>query len=195
MNNENILYIEDAKKRRLSYRFTPAALISNFVPLVVILDSQSQTQNINFEYKMWNILTPIDAVGIEEQDLVQLLISQIAEEYECEDHIYFYGSLAEASKVITHGILSNANAVYIDSPLIKFEENTLNSLLDSTNSFPIFFLCEHEAKLQEGTKDFIATCEKYTVTYSLNFCLKKENDKIHTIKKVLDMLEKESSQV
>lgn len=193
MNNQDILFIEDADKNRLSYCFTPAALISNFVPLVVILEGQGEI--LNFEYKMWNILTPLDAVGTNQEELLELLISQIAEEYECEEHIYIYGSFNEASLAITQGVLSHANAVYLDSPLINLEEDKLLSFLASKNPSPIFFLCEHEDELSSDSKDFIAFCEKHTIKYSLDFCIKKENNKIQTIKKVLDMLEKESSQV
>ena len=81
MDNDNLLYIEDSNKRKLFYRFTPAALVSNFIPLVVVLDDQA----INFEYKMWNVLTPLYTY---EKDLLLELIKQIVEEYECEDYIY-----------------------------------------------------------------------------------------------------------
>ena len=56
-------YIEDTQKRKLFYRFTPAAFASNFVPLIVVLHGIDKAEALNFEYKMWNVLTPIDNFG------------------------------------------------------------------------------------------------------------------------------------
>ncbi len=63
--DEDLLYIEDANKRKLFYRFTPAAIVSNFVPLLVVLDGERRAEATNFEYKMWNVLTPLDNFGYE----------------------------------------------------------------------------------------------------------------------------------
>lgn len=111
MDNKDLLYIEDAHNRKLFYRFTPAAVVSNFVPLVVILDEE-KADTSNFEYKMWNILTPLNNFGNDNKELLQKLIKQISEEYECEEHIYLYGG----HEAILHGILCKANAVYAHTP-------------------------------------------------------------------------------
>ena len=47
MRNEELLYIEDDNKRKLFYRFTPAAIASNFVPLVVILHEEGRAEATN----------------------------------------------------------------------------------------------------------------------------------------------------
>ena len=88
MPNEELLYIEDSHNLKLFYRFTPPAFISNFVPLVVVLDDNG----LNFEYKMWNVLTPLYKVEHENrnayQTLLQELIKQLSQEHECEEYIY-----------------------------------------------------------------------------------------------------------
>ncbi|MDA7818472.1 hypothetical protein N9A28_09810 [Sulfurimonas sp.] len=124
---------------KLDYHFTPAALISNFVPLIVILDDEAP----NFEYKMWNVLTPIIDSNDIDSDLLQDLINEMAEEYECEDHIYIYAKGRWADTAILHASLCNANAVYVDTTQIKQvakdyepilyvhnEEHTLKEVLD-----------------------------------------------------------------
>ncbi|MDF1881257.1 hypothetical protein JHD50_08070 [Sulfurimonas sp. MAG313] len=106
MNTENLLYIEDSHKRKLFYSFTPAAIASAFVPLIVVLHDEGQTEIKDLEYKMWNVLRPLDNFGYENKgsswlgekenfyvrDLLQKLIHKIADEYECEEHIYLYGN-------------------------------------------------------------------------------------------------------
>lgn len=138
MANKELLYIQDSHKRKLYYRFTPAAIVSNFVPLVVILHDEGVTDAPNFEYKMWNVLTPIDNFGHENRgscwlgeegdffvkDLLQELITFISEEHECEEHIYLYGSGMGAYGAILHGMLCGANAVYTRKPLIKLNETS-----------------------------------------------------------------------
>ena len=84
------MYIEDANKQKLLYYFTPAAVMSNFVPLAVVLTNEN-AKALNFEYKMWNILTPVynfQDQNLPAKALLRKLIKQIAQEYECEEHIY-----------------------------------------------------------------------------------------------------------
>ena len=164
------------KHEELLYHFTPATVVSNFVPLVVVLD----TKITNFEYKMWNILTPINYFEYEDKtsikNLLQSLIHQIAEEYECEDHIYVYGG----SEAIVHGVLCNANAVYTHFPFIK---NNPSNFLNSIDSFPIFYICNTENE----TSSFIDACKKYEIEYHLDFCPEAQDNENHKLKKVLDM--------
>lgn len=224
MRNEELLYIEDDNKRKLFYRFTPAAITSNFVPLVVILHEEGRAEARNFEHKMWNVLTPLDNFGYENRgscwlgekgdffvkDLLQKLIHEIAEEYECEDHIYLYGSSIGGYGAILHGILCKANAVYARAPHIRLEkinatdtemkrfydaiftktiskENNLINFLNSTDTFPIFYLCD------DGTSDetayFVDGCKKHDIKVHLDFCPKLENDGTQVLKEVLDFFE------
>ncbi len=199
MGHEELLTIEDDKNQKLFYRFTPAALISNFVPLIVILDEEAT----HFEHKMWNVLTPLDHSVYENKALLQALIEQIAEEYECEDHIYLYGSGIGGYGAILHGILCGANAVYADAPRIRLEEtngadtstkeNDLTSFLNATDSFPIFYLCEDINASGDETAYFADACKKHGINVHLDFCPKSE-DETEVIKEVLAFFEKMASE-
>lgn len=225
MHYENLLYIEDEKKRKLFYRFTPAALVSNFVPLVVILDEKAE----NFEHKMWNVLTPLGYFEDENKaycwlgekgdffvkDLLQKLIQQIAEEYECEEHIYLYGSGMDGYGAILHGILCRANAVYAHAPHIRLQEtddtnpemkrfynaifantvskeNDLTHFLNATDPFPVFYLCDDGAA--DETAYFAEACKKHDIKVHLDFCPKSEEDGTQIIKEVLDFFERVASE-
>jgi len=168
----DLLYIKDSQNQKLFYQFTPAAIASQFVPLIVILD----TQDVHFEYKMWNVLTPIGDVY--DKNLLQKLISEIVDENECEEHLYFYGG----AQAVLHGVLSKAHAVYTK----EFVDNNLDSLFNSKDAFPIFYLCD---KKSQGIS-FVEACEKYDICLHLDKCIKVEDDESSLIKKVLDMCEK-----
>ena len=214
MDDEDLLYIEDSNNRKLFYRFTPAAVVSNFVPLVVILHGEEKTDALHFEYKMWNVLTPIDNFGYENRgscwlgekgdffvkDLLQKLIKKISEEYECEDDIYLYGSSIGGYGAILHGILCKANAVYAHTPRIRLldteelesKENDLSNFLNSTDSFPIFYLCDNtDFRLEDETAYFVDACKQHNIKVKLDFCPKLPDDEGHVLKKVLDMFERE----
>jgi hypothetical protein len=214
MDAKDILYIEDSNNRKLFYRFTPAAVVSNFVPLVVILHGKEKTDALHFEYKMWNVLTPIDNFGYDNRgsywlgekgdffvkDLLQELIKQISEEYECEDDIYLYGNSIGGYGAILHGILCKANAVYTHTPRIRLldteefdsKENDLSNFLNSTDSFPIFYLCDNtDFSLKDETTYFVDACKQHNIKVKLDFCPKSQDDEDQVLKKVLDMFERE----
>ena len=216
MDHEDLLYIEDAHNRKLFYRFTPAAVVSNFVPLVVILHGEEKADALHFEYKMWNVLTPLDNFGTDNssscwlgekgdffvKELLQQLIKQVAEEYECEDDIYLYGSAIGGYGAILHGILCKANAVYAHTPRIRLldisetdtvvKENDLSNFLNPRDSFPIFYLCDKiDSNLEDETAYFVDACQKYGISVHLDFCPNSGEDANHILKKVLDMFERE----
>lgn len=220
MSND-LLYIEDENKRKLYYRFTPAALLSNFIPLIVILDDKNKTEPIHFEHKMWNVLTPIYPSESENKnsfwlgengdsfvkELLQKLIQQIAEEYECEDHIYLYGSQRSGYGAILHGILCKANAVYVDKPIIRLEkpdntfkskENDLTQFLNPTDHFPIFYLGHDETMdskhLKEETTYFIDACKKNNINVEYKPFINSDGDETKIIKEVLNFLERVASE-
>ena len=234
MDTKDLLYIEDDNKRKLFYRFTPAAIASNFVPLVVILHEEGSAEVTHFEHKMWNVLTPLDNFGYENRgscwlgekgdffvkDLLQKLIHEIAEEYECEDHIYLYGSSMGGYGAILHGILCKANAVYAQSPLIRLQkinhtdtaqknfynsifdestskENDLTNFLNPTDPFPIFYLCDdgtaNENGLEDETAYFVDACKKNDIKVDLDHCAKSGNDGDQTVKEVLNFFERMAS--
>lgn len=210
MADEELLYIEDANKRRLYYRFTPAALVSNFVPLVVILHDEDGAGAHHFEHKMWNVLTPIVDLddnnrglcwlGKEDdfyvKELLQELIHQTCEEYECEDHVYLYGKDAGGYGAILHGVLCQANAVYASSPQIRLAqinayESDLSNLLSSKETFPIFYLCGSSAN--DETAYFFDACKKHDVKLRLDQCSSSE-DEVQALKEVLNFFEKMASE-
>ncbi len=230
MGNEDLLYIEDGHNRKLFYRFTPAAVVSNFVPLVVILHGEEKMDALHFEYKMWNVLTPLDNFGVENRgscwlgengdffvkDLLQKLIQQISEEYECEDDIYLYGSSIGGYGAILHGILSKANAVFVQTPRMKLldtnetdsvkkhfytsifgkivsKENDLNNFLNAIDSFPVFYLCDDDNRLKDETTYFVDQCKKHAIEVRLDFCQTVGESPNHILKKVLDMFERMTS--
>jgi len=206
MHDEDLLYIEDDNGRKLYYRFTPAAFISNFAPLLVLLHNEEKPEANHFEYKMWNVLTPIDNFAYDNsascwlgekgdffvKDLLQELIKQIADKYECEDHIYLYGNSMGGYGAILHGILCKANAVYAHAPHIRLEntddtgskEYDLSHCLNPKDHFPIFYLCDNR---ESETAYFVDACKKHNIEVHLDFCPKSGDDENHTLKKVLDM--------
>ncbi|HIC42778.1 MAG TPA: hypothetical protein EYO73_00325 [Sulfurimonas sp.] len=200
MNIENLLYIEDINKKKLFYRFTPAAIASQFVPLIIILDDEAT----HFEYKMWHVLSPIhDKKYLLNTDLLQELIRQVIEDNECEDHIYLYGSGRGAYEAILQGIACKANAVYIQDLSLRLEgisskKNNLSSLFNPTDSFPIFFLCKKEDSIKNNVEDqieyFVDICKKHGIKHHIDRCIHAGDDEGKTIKEVLNMLERMTSQ-
>jgi len=208
MHNDNLLYIENDNNQKLYYKFTPAALLSNFVPLVIILDEEQS----HFEYKMWNVLTPIENFKYENngtrwlggeddfyvKNLLQKLIEQYADELECEDHIYLYGNSMGGYGAILHGILCHANAVYADSPHITLQdkhdtvskEYDLSHFLNLIDDFPIFYLCDDNNNVKNEISYFVDTCQKFDIEVHTYFCPKSEKNETNNLKKVLDMFER-----
>jgi len=209
MEKKDLFYIEDANQRKLFYRFTPAAFASNFVPLVIVLDDKEKAEVLNFEYKMWHVLTPIDDFSSDKsspswigekgdvfiKDLLQELIEKIADEYECEEHIYLYGNASGTYGAILHGLLCKANAVYAkiaQTHYADIKEKVLSSLLDSKDSSPIFYLCEDEPLLEsdlEAKIRFLDTCKTHNIHVYQDFCPDAKEDDTYVLKKVLDMFE------
>ena len=224
MENEDLLYIEDDDQRKLFYRFTPASLISNFVPLIVILDDERSDILEGVEYKMWNILTPLVHLEKDEstscwlgekgdfylKDLLQELIREISEAYECEDHIYLYGRSIGGYGAILHGIICKANALYAYAPQIRLQEtnttdiaidekeNDLTNFLNARDTFPVFYLCDDAISMgnppEDETAYFANSCRIYGINVHLDFCAKDENDERQHLKTVLDFFERVASE-
>ncbi len=178
---------------KLLYNFTPAAFVSNFVPLVVILHAKEELELIQFEYKMWNVLTIEESVAKRNRELLQRLIEEIAEEYECEEHIYLYGNNMAGHDAILQGVLCEANAVYANNPNIKYEENDLTNLLNPIGSFPIFYLCN--SSNSHEVNGFVEVCTKHGIKFNLEHCPDSECSEVKNLKEVLDFFEREISQL
>ncbi|MBL1243229.1 MAG: hypothetical protein COA39_002340 [Sulfurimonas sp.] len=115
------------KKQNFSYHFTPAAITSNFVPLIVILYGKEDINLEDFEYKMWNVLQ-VCSIDAQEEALEKLII-EFSETYECEDYIFAYGDTKSVKGAISKGILSEENTMHADTSKLAQRDN-IKKVLD-----------------------------------------------------------------
>mgnify|MGYP003972260137 CR=1 FL=1 len=144
-------YIENKFKKKLYYHFTPAPFISNFSPLLIVFQDKEGSVPQDFEYKMWNVLIP-KGPCIEDRMLLQELIEDLEEEYDCAGHIYCYGGDGMGYSAVLHGILADANAVFIDTLDMKLEtspEDILYTEAQKSQRFPLLYL-HHEKQLKQN---------------------------------------------
>ena len=212
-NTKDLLYIDDGK-RKLFYRFTPSKTNPMGAPLFIILHGHGARAATRFQKEDWNVLAPIDHFGYEGKgcwwlgedgdffvkDLLQKLIKEISQKYQCEDNIYFYGSSMGGYGAILHGILSQARAVYANVPQIRLLdtiysnrmmkryfstiysdnitiENDLVNFLDyreKKDMLPVFYLCENSISRKGGYENYL---QEHT-DYFVEKC-KKFNIKLH----------------
>ncbi|CAA6822470.1 MAG: Unknown protein [uncultured Sulfurovum sp.] len=179
---------------KFAYDFTPAKVLSNFTPLVVIVYDQKEHELQHIEYKMWNILTVENHVASHSKEELQTLIKRLVDEYECEDHIYFYGSEIGGYNAMLHAVINNANALYAYNPqMTEIEENNLSTLLNTTEDTPIFYLCNSQNASQVNS--FIEKCKKNHIKVNLEHCPKSDYQTVHTLQEVLDFLSRMVSQI
>lgn len=180
--------IENNEGQRLYYQFTPAMLISNFVPLVVIL-SDSQQENLHFEYKMWNILS-VSMADLHEDNMPLLseLISQSVEEYECEEHVYIYALGDAAYTALYQGLRHEVNAVYLkESRNLDGTSSSLAKICEGKTTLPLVYWCDEKPSFE--------VLEVFNAQVSQRkFCVNEENEEVYA-QKVLNFLEKMISQV
>ena len=167
--------------------------VSNFTPLVVILNTLDNALVPQFEYKMWNFVTPLENIeeGSGSFSHLQELVKELSQEYECEDHVYFYGCKERAYEALLHSIESGAHTLYLDNPKISLiQEDDLDKFLSFKNlvkeSFPLVYLSESFNEKNSLYKLF----KKHDLEANLKFFTQKEIDPITRIKNTLDMLEK-----
>jgi len=115
------------KKQNFSYHFTPAAITSNFVPLIVILYGKEDINLEDFEYKMWNVLQ-VCSIDAQEEALEELII-EFSETYECEDYIFVYGDTKSVKGAISKSILSEENIMHADTSQLAQRDN-IKKVLD-----------------------------------------------------------------
>ena len=115
------------KKQNFSYHFTPAAITSNFVPLIVILYGKEKISLTDFEYKMWNVL---EVCSLEEAEstLLKELIIDISETYECEEYIFMYGDIESVKASVFKGIVAEYNVLKADISEMSQKQNIKNTL-------------------------------------------------------------------
>ncbi|RUM63138.1 MAG: hypothetical protein DSZ04_06225 [Sulfurimonas sp.] len=116
------------KKQKFSYHFTPAAITSNFVPLVVILYGKHDINLEDFEYKMWNILE-VCSLEEDESELLKDLIIDISETYECEEYIFMFGDIKSVKEAVFKGMIAEFNVVKAEMSEITQKQN-IKDVLD-----------------------------------------------------------------
>lgn len=182
MSNKKLLCIEDENNHKLFYYFTPASLLSNFTPLIIVLDSQER----NFDYKMWNMLTPIGDFTHQNSwtsNLLQRLVEEISQEYECENDIYLYGSY----NALLYAILFRTNAVYADissmptNPSICDDINNALKMADS--HLTLYLYCNQD------DQSFPTIFQQDATKATINF-LPKLNEHGYTIENILNIFER-----
>lgn len=205
-------YIQDEHGNRLYYYFSPAELLSNFSPLLIILDANSKENAPHFAYKMWNVVTPLYLDSEtqhqcswthDKETLLQELVMHLAQEYECEDHIYIYAKSSDTYGAISNGFAVAANAVYILEPyLLNTCYTSIKPLLMpfSDGVRPIFYLCKSDEVLHKGEDKniincFIETAKEKNIMIREEFCSELIQETDSHIKSVLKYLEKMSSQI
>jgi len=74
------------------HNYIPAAFISNFTPLMVIVQRDSPNAVPHFEYKMWNLLFVAFGDTLKAGDALRLeeLIAHYKEESECNNYLYIF---------------------------------------------------------------------------------------------------------
>ncbi len=115
------------KKQNFSYHFTPAAITSNFVPLIVILYGKKDINFEDFEYKMWNVLQ-ICSLEEDESRLLKELIIDVSETYECEEYIFMYGDIESVKASVFKGIVAEYNVLKADISEMSVKQNIKNTL-------------------------------------------------------------------
>ncbi len=115
------------KKQNFSYHFTPAAITSNFVPLIVILYGKEKISLTDFEYKMWNVLQ-VCSLEEDESTLLKELIIDISETYECEEYIFMYGDIESVKASVFKGIVAEYNVLKADISEMSQKQNIKNTL-------------------------------------------------------------------
>ncbi|SFV68384.1 hypothetical protein MNB_SM-4-1395 [hydrothermal vent metagenome] len=115
------------KKQNFSYHFTPAAITSNFVPLIVILYGKKDINFEDFEYKMWNVLQ-ICSLEEDESTLLKELIIDVSETCECEEYIFMYGEAKSVNTSVFKGIVAELNVVNADITEMSVKQNIKNTL-------------------------------------------------------------------
>ena len=195
MPNQAPLMMEDENHQKLYYHFTPAAIGSNFIPLIVIL-SDEKDEVRHFEYKMWNVLTlelHFTKEDVSLQNLIQTLIEEIADAHECEEHIYMYGSGESAYAALYYGALCSVNAVYANTP--SFTHKRVSEVLTLQGTFPIVYICDKgdNRDLSQEIDNFEAQCKVQDIQVKRQD-YPSEEDENQNIKKVLNFFERVASE-
>jgi|GEM_PF-1780842 len=190
MSQERLLYIENSSKEKLYYRFTPTLISSNFIPLIVILQDVDEELRLNFEYKMWNVLTPLYDKKAPKEDLLKELIEKILQECEVEEHLYICGDSSMSYETMYYGTQCHANAIYIEASQPVLQKSLLATLEKGAGEFPDFYLCVDDKISKSEKEQLEEMSQKKGMKINLDFCPKAYKNEEEKIKKVLDMLEK-----
>lgn len=137
---EGLNTVEVFDGRKFTYRFTPATF-SKRAPLLVISSARGTRVPSKFNRSDWNVLSVVDTFGRTAdmsaylgekgnffiKELLYELIQAAIKKCECNprDNLYFYSSSIASGSGIGQGILSEARAVYLNSPIIRVHDTTI----------------------------------------------------------------------
>jgi len=137
---EGLNSIEVFDGRKFTYRFTPA-IYSRGAPLLILASARGTKVPSKFSRKNWNVLSVVDTFGRKGdmsaylgekgnffiKELLYELVQAAIKKCECipKKNLYFYASSIASGAGIGQGILSDARAVYLNSPIIRVHDTTM----------------------------------------------------------------------
>ena len=137
---EGLNSIEVFDGREFIYRFTPATF-SKGAPLLIIFSARGTRVPSKFSRIDWNVLSVVDTFGLEGdmtaylgeggnffiKDLLYALIQVAIHKCVCKprENLFMFASSIASGGAIIQGILSQARAVYLNSPIIRGHGSTI----------------------------------------------------------------------
>lgn len=121
--------------KKLQFTFTPCVFVSNFTPLLVVLQTPLNAELLLDEYKMWNILSVNLAPNMCEDsfEVLEELIEDFAYESECEEYLYIYIADSFVCKELIERLCKREykTIFYNYKPqALKSQTQSLSSILD-----------------------------------------------------------------
>lgn len=216
---EGLNTIEVFDGRKFTYRFTPANF-SKGAPLLVISSARGTKVPSKFQRSDWNILSVVDTFGRKGdmtaylgekgnffiKELFYELIQSAIKKCACvpRTNLFFYSSSIASGGSIIQGILSDARAVYLNSPIIRGHGSTIykskyrdydkavdfvipphmKNVIEADGAkflkahrhknLPVFFLCDSMHQSEPWLQNFL---QEQTL-YFVNAC-KEEGVEVH----------------
>ncbi len=204
---------------KFTYRFTPATF-SDKAPLLVIASASGTTVPSKFNRSEWNVLSVVDTCDSKGhmtgylgeggnffiKELFSKLIQAAIDKCACvsRENLFFYSSSMASSGTLVQGVLFEARAVYLNSPIIRLHDSTIYKVKEKdrdklTNfvipnsmkniieadgvrflkahkdkKLPTFFLCDSMHQSEPWLQNFL---QEQTL-YFVNAC-KEEGVEVH----------------
>jgi len=149
---EGLNYIEHKNGKRLTYRFTPATF-SKGAPILVIFSAWGTKIPSKFNDAKWNVISFVDTFGIDGngcgylgergnffvRDMINSLIESAIKTCACvpQENLFIYASSIASMGAIRYAIMFEANAIYLNAPIIQSKDTTLCKVTRKENfDFP-----------------------------------------------------------